>query len=196
MALPKSGWTEAEYLAFERASDIKHELMDGEVRAMSGANERHNLIVASTLASLFTQLRGKGCKIYPSDMRVRVGLRREFTYPDLSIVCGMPIMADDYNDTLLNPTVIIEVLSASTESYDRGRKFTRYRTIESLQEYILIAQDYVQIERFVRQANNQWLLTDLQRVDGIIELMSVGCTLAAADVYEQVTFENSPPPET
>lgn len=188
---PKRRWTEAEYLAFERASHEKHELIDGEIVAMSGASENHNLIATSTLSSLFTQLRKGSCKIYPSDMRVRVGKYRQYTYPNMSIVSGKPIFADDQKDTLLNPTAIIEVHSPSTEGYDRGDKFALYRTLNTLQEYTLISQNRVRIERYVRQPDNQWLLSEIQQLDDRMELTSVGCTLTADDVYEHINFENT-----
>ncbi len=190
-SLTKHRWTEAEYLAFERASQEKHELIDGEIVAMSGASENHNLIATNTLSSLFTQLRKGSCKIYPSDMRVRVGKYRQYTYPDMSIVCGKPIFADDQKDTLLNPTALIEVLYPSSEGYDRGDKFALYRTLTTLQEYILISQNRVRIERYVRQPDNQWLLSEIQQPDDRMELTSVGCTLAASDVYEQINFESA-----
>ncbi len=189
-SLPKHRWTEAEYLAFERASEEKHELIDGEIVSMSGASESHNLIATSTLSSLFSQLRKGTCKIYPGDMRVRIGKRRQYTYPDMSIVCDKPVFADEQKDTLLNPTVIIEVLSPSTQAYDRGDKFMLYRTLASLQEYILISQNRIHIGRYVCQPDNQWLLSEIQQLDGRIELTSVGCTLVTADVYEQLNFEN------
>ncbi len=189
-SLPKHRWTEAEYLAFERESEEKHELIDGEIVLMSGASENHNLITTSTLSSLFSQLRKKPCKVYPSDMRVRVGKTRQYTYPDMSIVCDKPLFADDHKDMLLNPTVIIEVLSSSTERYDRGDKFMLYRTLAPLQEYVLISQNRVQIERYIRQPDSMWLFSEIQHIDDRIELTAIGCTLAAADVYEQITFEN------
>jgi Uma2 family endonuclease len=196
MALAKPRWTEAQYLAFERASEEKHEFIDGEVVAMSGASENHNLIVASTIGNLLTQVRKKMCKIFPSDMRVRVVPRKLYAYPDISIVCGNILLANDENrDTLLNPTVIVEVLSPSTEAYDRGKKFIHYRTLESLQEYILIAQDHVHIERFVRQPTNEWLLSEIYHIDSNLELAAIGCQLSAASVYEQVTFEDNPADE-
>ncbi len=189
-SLPKQRYTEEEYLAFERASTEKHELIDGEIVAMTGASEHHNLITTSTLSSLFVQLHKKTCKVYPSDMRVRVS-RRQYTYPDITVLCGASVLADDdYHDTLLNPTIIIEVLSPSTEAYDRGSKFTLYRNLPSLQEYILISQDHIQIERYVRQPDQQWLLSEIKILDGVMELTNIGCTLSAADVYEQITFDN------
>jgi len=188
--LPKHRWTEAEYLAFELASQEKHEFIDGEIVAMSGASEDHNLIATSTLSSLFMQLRKGSCKVYPSDMRVRVGKSRQYTYPDVSIVCGKPLFASDQKDTLLNPIVIIEVLSSSTEAYDRGDKFMLYRTLKSLQEYILISQSRIQIEHYIRQPNNQWLLSEIKQLDDSIQLTSVGCKLLASDVYEQIEFND------
>lgn len=157
---------------------------------MTRASERHNLITTSTLSVLFAQLRKKPCKVYPSDMRVRVS-RRQYTYADITVVCGASVLADDdYNDTLLNPTLIIEILSPSTEGHDRGDKFRLYRTIPSLQEYILISQNRIQIERYVRQPDGQWLMADIKTPDSSLELNSIGCTLSAADVYEQITFDN------
>ena len=189
-SLPKQRWTEAEYLAFERASQEKHEFIDGEIVSMSRASENHNLIATSTLSSLFTQIRKGPCKIYPSDMRVRVGKSRQYTYPDISIVCGKPLFAGDQKDTLLNPIVVVEVLSSSTEAYDRGDKFILYRTLASLQEYILISQSRIHIERYIRQPDNQWLLSEIKELDGSIHLNSVGCTLLASDVYEQIDFSD------
>lgn len=181
-SLPKQRYTEAEYLAFERASSEKHELIYGEIVATTRASERHNLIMASTLGSLLTQLRKKPCKVYPSVMRVRVS-HRQYTYPYITVVWDVSVLADDdYQDTLLNPTVIIEILSPSTEAYDRGYEFTLYRTLQSLQEYILIAQNRAQIERYIRQPDQQWLLSEVKTLDGIIELTTIGCSLSAADV--------------
>ncbi|MBC6937727.1 MAG: Uma2 family endonuclease [Chloroflexi bacterium] len=179
--------TVEEYLAFERASETKHEYIDGEIVAMTGAKENHNLVAGSTYATLYAQLRQRPCKVYPSDMRVKTG-DGQYTYPDIIAVCGEAAFEDDERDTLLNPTVIIEVLSPSTEKYDRGKKFQHYRTMESLQEYLLIAQDSVHIEHYVRQGE-QWVLTDFASLDAIVMLPSVDCTLALSDVYEKVSFE-------
>lgn len=181
--------TEAEYLAFERQSEIKHQFIDGEIYAMSGASEDHNLVVGNILASVRPQIRGKKCKIYPSDMKVRTPATGSYTYPDVTVVCGESQFDDKQKDVLLNPTVIIEVLSPSTEGFDRGLKFQRYREIDSLQEYILIAQDSPHIERFLRQGNGQWLLSEADGLDASLELTSIGCTLKLEEVYEQVSFE-------
>ena len=189
MALPKF-MTPEEYLRLERASQEKHEYFKGEIFAMTGASENHNIVVSSTLATLYGQLRKKPCQIYPSDMRVRIPATGLYTYPDISVVCGTPEFEDDGLDTLLNPIVIIEVLSASTEQYDRGKKFQHYRTIGSLHEYILIAQDSIRIEHFARQGN-QWILTDAKTSDTVLALPSIDCTLALSDVYEKVNFDDT-----
>ena len=189
-ALPQDpvAMTETEYLDFERASEFKHEFIDGEVFAMTGASERHNLISVSTLAALYSQLRGGSCKVYPADMRLKVQASGLYTYPDISIVCGDAQFGDERLDTLLNPTVLIEILSPSTERYDRGRKFQDYRKLPSLREYVLIAQDAPHVERYRLQDNGNWELADAEGLDARLELTSIGCTLALADIYEQVTF--------
>ncbi len=187
MALPRSFMTAQEYLAFERGSAEKHEYMDGVVFAMTGASRNHNLIAGSAYAMLYAQLRQRPCEIYPSDMRVKTRSAVLYTYPDIIIVCGTPEFEDHTLDTLLNPTVIIEVLSPSTEMYDRGKKFQHYRTILSLQEYVLIAQDSARIEHYRRQGE-QWLLTDIAGLEAIVGLPAVECSLSLSDVYEKVSF--------
>ncbi|MFN8451812.1 MAG: Uma2 family endonuclease [Anaerolineae bacterium] len=184
--------TVEEYLAFERASEEKHEYLNGEIFMMSGASRHHNIIQINVAASLHAQLRQRSCTAFPSDMRVRISTGL-YTYPDISVVCDPPQYDEsEYQDTLLNPTLIVEVLSPSTESFDRGRKFQHYRALASLQEYVLIAQDSAHIERYLRQPNDEWLLADATGLDASIELSSIGCTLVLADVYEKVTFEDSP----
>lgn len=150
--------TEEEYLAFERQSDIKHEYLNGEIFAMSDASRKHNLICVSTSNALFDLLINAPCEIYQSDMRVKVRTGRLYTYPDMVVACGEPEFTKE--GTLLNPVVITEVLSPSTEIYDRGKKFQYYQEIESLREYILVSQDEPHIEHFHRQDNNAWLYTD------------------------------------
>jgi len=150
VALPqKMRMSESEYLEFERKNETKHEFMDGEVFAMTGASRAHNLISIQTAALLINQLRGKNCEVYAADMRVKISSKK-YLYPDVSVVCGEVQLSDDKFDNLLNPTVIIEVLSDTTEAYDRGTKFQNYRKLESLQEYVLIAQDKPYIERYMR----------------------------------------------
>jgi Uma2 family endonuclease len=180
--------TAEDYLTYERSSTEKHEYYAGQIVALAGASEQHNLIASSVLATLYSQLRKRPCQVYPSDMRVRIQRTGLYTYPDISVVCGQSIFEDASRDTLLNPAVIIEILSPSTESYDRGKKFQNYRTIETLQEYILIAQDAQQIDHYVRQPDYLWLLSFVSESHETITLSSIDCTLAVADVYEKVTF--------
>lgn len=180
--------TEAEYLQFERAHELKHEFHAGEVLAMTGASRAHNLICTNLVITLGTQLRGQPCEVYANDMRVRVQPARLYTYPDISVACDEPQFTDDHVDTLINPTLIIEVLSPSTERYDRGRKFQHYREVSSLREYVLIAQDSPRIERFLRRDSGLWELTDAHGLDASLNLESIGCTLTLADAYERITF--------
>lgn len=182
-ALPKLFISAADFLEGERSSKIKHEYFAGEVFAMAGASERHNLIAGNTFASLHAQLRRRTCNVYPSDMRIKISQTGLYTYPDIAVVCGAAQFEDD---TLLNPTLIVEVLSPSTESYDRGRKFQHYRTLESLTDYLLVAQDGVHIEHFTRQADNRWVLTEVDQIDALLSLPTIACDLALADVYEKV----------
>jgi len=176
-----------EYLALERRSETKNEYLNGEIFAMAGASRSHNLIAGNAFAVLHQQLRGRGCEVYTNDMRVLAPAADLLTYPDVLVVCGDPQLADEELDTLLNPTLIIEVLSPSTESYDRGRKFASYRTIPSFVEYLLLAQDRVSAEHFVKQQNGGWLLTEANRFEDVLDLPSIGCTLAMRDTYDRVS---------
>jgi Uma2 family endonuclease len=195
---PKTYLTPEEYLAIERKAETKSEYFNGEmfplrgaskphdVFAMVGASRKHNLIAANIIIALGQQLRNKPCELYPSDMRVRVPATGLYTYPDVVVACGEPKFEDDYFDTLLNPVLIVEVLSPSTASYDRIKKFGYYRTIESLSEYLLIAQDEYKVEQYVKQADGRWLLSDIRLLESVVELPSVQCTLRLADVYAKV----------
>jgi Uma2 family endonuclease len=187
-ALPKIYFTPNEYLAWERKQETKHEYWAGEVYAMAGASERHNLISLNFGAELRTQLRSRGCRVYPGDMRIRIPVTGLYTYADVTVVCGRPEFDDSELDTLLNPTLIVEVLSKSTESYDRGTKFQNYRSLASLTDYLLVAQDRPQIEHYARQGDNQWLLTEVTGLETSIALPSLGCTISLADVYDLVEF--------
>jgi Uma2 family endonuclease len=189
-ALPKTTWTVESYLAFERQSDIRHEFRDGEIYAMSGASRNHNRIASNVNGIFFSQLATSPCEAFQSDLRVRVS-PSNYTYPDVVVVCGEAQFEDKEVDTLLNPTVIIEVLSPSTESYDRGDKFRRYRGLDSLQEYVLIAQDNYYIEHYVRQSEGQWLFSEAAQPDDVVVLPSINCTLLLSQVYQKVTFEET-----
>jgi Uma2 family endonuclease len=181
--------TAAEYLVRERAAITKSEYSKGEIRPMPGASRKHNLISTNILASLHIQLRKQPCEVYPSDMRVKVETSGLITYPDISVVCGEPRFDDGYKDTLLNPTVLIEVLSPSTSAYDRGEKFENYRLIASLQEYLLVAQEKMQVECYSRQPDSTWIFTEFKRAGDHFVLASIGCTLALEDIYEKVTID-------
>lgn len=184
---PKPRFTPEEYLARERESESKSEYLAGEIFAMSGASRRHNLITGNIFAALHAQLRKSGvCEVYAHDMRLRAPVADLYTYPDVVVACGEPRFEDAELDTLLDPTLIVEVLSKSTEGYDRGAKFEHYRTLPSLSEYLLVAQDRIHVERFLREAADRWVLTETDELASILELPSLGCTLSLADVYDRV----------
>jgi len=178
--------TPEEYLSMERQAEYKSEYFDGEIFAMAGASEAHNQIVINVLIEIGTQFKKRPCKVYANDMRVKVSPTGLYTYPDIVAVCEQRHFDDDQKDTLLNPTVIIEVLSSSTADYDRGTKFEQYRSLDSLKEYILIAQDKCHIEHYVRQANHQWVLSETNDLQDMMELPSIQCSLAVYDVYDKV----------
>lgn len=176
-----------DYLAAERRAETKSEYLDGEVFAMSGASRSHNLVALNAAAALHGQLKGRPCETYAGDMRVHIPATGLYTYPDVTVVCGEPRFDDSELDTLLNPTLLIEVLSPSTEGYDRGKKFAHYRTLESLREYVLVAQEEARVELFTRQDDGHWLLSEASRLDEAIPLASIGCELRLADVYERLS---------
>lgn len=180
--------TPEEYLAFERESDVKHEYVAGEVFAMVGAKEDHNLIVSNVLSWLRPQLRGRGCRIYPSDMRVKVAPLGIYMYPDVVVICGTPQFEDDSRDTLLNPTLLIEVLSPSTAQYDRGLKFRRYQLLPSFAEYLLIAQDRATVEHRLRRPDGSWDTAITTDLDGTLTLPTIACNLPLSAIYEDVAW--------
>jgi Uma2 family endonuclease len=178
--------TPQEYLAIERGAQYKSEYFDGEMFAMAGASPAHNQITTNVVGELHPQLKKRPCYVYANDMRVKVSATGLYTYPDIVALCGPARFDDNQKDTLLNPTVIIEVLSESTEAYDRGKKFQHYRALESLQEYVLIAQQECRVEHYLRQPGNQWTLTETQDLSEVIQLSSIQCQLALADIYDKV----------
>jgi Uma2 family endonuclease len=178
--------TTEEYLAFERGIEIKHEYFAGEIFAMVGASKRHNLITANVIRVLGNQLVERPCNVYPSDMRVKVRSTGKYTYPDVVVACFEEEFDDAEKDTLLNPVVIIEVLSESTEAYDRGKKFEQYQQIESLIEYILITQEPYRVEQYVRQSNREWRYSEYHNAEDIVRISVIGCELALTDVYIKV----------
>ncbi|HEX8069721.1 MAG TPA: Uma2 family endonuclease [Pyrinomonadaceae bacterium] len=185
---PTTYLTPEEYLALERKVVYKSEYIDGVIVAMTGASRKHNLITFNITRELSQQLRGRPCEGYASDMRVRVPSPRVYTYPDVVVVCGEPQFEDEQVDTLLNPTLIVEVLSESTERYDRGKKFGFYRTIGSLAEYLLVAQDECRVEQYVKQPDGRWLLSDYYTPEDVIKLNSIQCQLALKEVYDKVAW--------
>ena len=188
-SLPKSQFTPEEYLAIDRQSEHKNEYFDGEIFAMTGASRKHNLISINVATSLNSQLADRDCEVYASDMRVKVSPTGLCTYPDVVVVCGEPQFEDKEIDTLLNPTAILEVLSKTTEGYDRGDKFEHYRSIESLSEVMLIAQDKHHVEHYKRQEGSQWILTETNSLQDRIKLTSINCELALSDVYKKVSID-------
>jgi len=184
--------SEQEYLRREREAAYKSEYFQGEVFARVGGSPNHSLIAANFVREAGNALKGKPCLVFTSDLRVRVDPSGLYTYPDASIVCGELQFADDQRDTLTNPTVIIEVLSESTEKYDRGRKANSYRQIASLQELVLVAQDRPHVERFTRQATGDWLFHEERDLEALFELPSMGFSIALAEIYRNVQF---PPDE-
>ncbi len=178
-----------EYLRLERQAEYKSEYLNGEIFAMGGASETHNLIAGNIFGELRQQLKDRPCRAYVSDMRVKVRATGLYTYPDVVVVCGEPEFEDAEVDTLLNPTMLIEVLSPSTERYDRIAKTSYYRTIDSLAEHLLVAQDEIRLEQYIRQPNEQWLLIEYLNVDSAVRLASIECTLKLSDVYDRITFE-------
>jgi Uma2 family endonuclease len=175
-------------LEAERASEYKNEYFNGEVFAMSGASRKHNLIAFNVSGILHRQLRNRNCEAYTGDIRVKVNFTGLYTYPDVVMVCGEPQFEDDHEDTLLNPTVIIEILSKSTEHDDRGKKFENYRRAASLSDYLLIAQDTVSVEHYMRQKQNQWLFSEYKEMQKIIRLDFVACELTTDEIYEKIVF--------
>jgi Uma2 family endonuclease len=180
-------YTPQEYLALERGSPIKNEYYDGAIFAMAGTSREHNLIAGNLHGEIRAALRGRPCEVYVSDMRVLVSRTGLYTYPDVVAVCGEQRFEGSEVATLLTPTVIIEVLSASTEAYDRGKKFGHYRRFESLREYVLVAQDEVRVERYTRRGD-EWILTDLIRLEDILHLESIGVTVPVREIYARVEF--------
>lgn len=185
-AVPKTLMSAEDYLAFERQSEFRHEFYRGEIFQMSGASREHNLIVTNAVRSVSSQLRGKNCETYSNDMRVHTPITGLYTYPDVVVVCDEPEFSDADFDTLLNPVVLIEVLSPSTADYDRGKKFWHYQSIASLREYLLIAQDEIKIEHLIKQSDGRWDVREYNSPETEIELSSVGIQLKVSEIYERV----------
>lgn len=179
-------FTPQEYLEFERNSEIRHEYLDGEIYEMADANRRHNLISANIVRVLGNQIFDRDCNVYGSDMRVKITATEKYTYPDVVAVCGEEDFEDSTEDTLLNPMLIVEVLSKSTEAYDRGAKFEYYQTIESLQEYVLISQEPFRVEQYIRKESNVRTYFEFRKAEDVVQLISISCTLTLRDIYHKI----------
>ena len=181
--------TPEEYLALERKATIKSEYLNGEILAMSGASNAHNLITLDIGTELNIQLRGRECLVYTNDMRIRTSPKGTYFYSDVVVVCSEPQFEDNVFDTLLNPILVIEVLSPSTEVYDKGEKFLQYQELASLREYILVSQDRVRVEHY-RLIKTQWVQTEFHTPDDVLFLGSIECELPLRDIYRRVAFSD------
>lgn len=190
MAYPPQGFCTPEaYLTFERASETKHEYLNGQISETARVNARHVLLVTNLVGELGLQLKAGPCNVYSSALRVRTAPTGLYTYPDVIVLCEEPRFSDDQEDTLRNPALIIEVLSESTKDYDRGDKFEQYRTIDSFVEYLLVAQDRPHVEHYMRQPDGSWLLQETNNLEDTIQLKSVPCSLRMADIYSKIEFQ-------
>jgi Uma2 family endonuclease len=184
-------FTPEQYLALERKASFKSEYNNGFIWAMAGASDEHNTISMNLAGGIWSQLKGRPCKVYGSDMRVCVNPSGLYTYPDVTAVCGERKFLEDKRDTLLNPTMIAEVLSPTTEAYDRGGKFAQFRRLPSLHEYVLIAQDEVLVERCKRKGE-EWVLKEFRSLDELLRLESINCEISLRDIYAKVEFSDEP----
>jgi Uma2 family endonuclease len=182
--------TPDEYLAAERLSDYRSEYLDGGVYPMTGGSVSHVLITGNLIVELGAQLRARPCRVFPIDMKVRLPDSRKFFYPDVMVVCGELQFHDNRKDIILNPDAVIEVLSPSTEAFDRGAKFEAYQTIESLKEYVLVAQDKPRVEQFVRRDGGKWSYTAVEGLESSLALPSIEGSLNLSAVYDKVDFNS------
>jgi Uma2 family endonuclease len=180
----------ADYVAAEMTAESKHEFVEGHIFAMAGGTAIHAALVAAVTAQLWSQLRGNPCRVYSSDLRVRMREADVASYPDVTIVCGEVIRDNEDRHSTTNPSVIVEVLSRGTEGYDRGKKFGYYRTLSTLQEYILVSQHQIQIERYVRNADNSWTMT-VFGPGGNAVVAAIGCTISVDELYAGLTLDDS-----
>ncbi|AFY62536.1 Uma2 family endonuclease [Synechococcus sp. PCC 6312] len=184
----KSFYSPEEYLEIEEKSDLKHEYRDGEIIEMAGGTTNHNEIAGNFYTFLKLALKGKKYRIYFGDVRLWIPQYRQFTYPDVMVIQGEPIYEGKGTTTITNPMLIVEVLSPSTQDYDRGTKFTRYRSIPELRDYILIDQDQFAIEQFTKNPEGQWILTDIHGEDSSLVFASLDLQIRLKDIYEGVKF--------
>ena len=191
----KRKYTLEEYFALELSANERYEFWHGEVFCMSGVSATHALIETNLITLLNTNLRGRGCRVFPANMRIKVPSLPPYRYADLAVLCGQPIFETIGGvDVLINPTLIVEVLSESTEAYDRGDKFTHYKSIPSFREYLLVAQHRPHLTQYVRQEDDSWRYVEVNEISARLHLPSVDCGLALSEVYQDVTFPMEPPP--
>lgn len=191
-SLPKHRYSLEEYFELERVSEAKYEYFDGEVFAMSGASPEHEAVFGNVFTALRNQLRGRSCYVFSSNLRVKVPTAPPYRYPDLTALCGQP----EYETiggirALTNPTLIVEVLSSSTEGYDRGDKFAHYKSIESFSEYLLIAQHRPHVTHYVKQTDGSWSYEDANAISNTLNLPTIDCILSLSEVYQDVSFETA-----
>lgn len=191
---PRERYTRQQYLELEAAAEVKHEFHAGEILAMSGGSYEHSRITANLIREAGLRLKGTPCFVLESNMRVRLAVDDRYVYPDATIVCGQPQFdpEDKNRTTILNPKVVIEVLSGGTEAYDRGTKFTAYRDLKSLEEYVLVSQDRPLVETFVRQAEGFWLFSAAHGQQAVVPLRSVGIEVPLSEIYAGLTFAAQP----
>lgn len=191
-AQPVPFYTLEQYLELERKADFKSEYVSGQIFAMAGGSPNHSAIIGNVTGAAWFHLRGKPCRIFNSDLRVTVMQTGLSTYPDVTVVCGETHYHPLDEDSVINPTVIFEVLSPTTEAYDRGGKWAHYRRLESLQEYVLVSQDKALAEHYVREADGAWKFTEASGLEGVLNLPSLGCALPLTEIYDKVTFDALP----
>jgi len=186
-SLPNPRYTPGQYLEMDRNADRRSEYVNGEILSMAGASREHTLIVTNLVREVSGRLRRRPYETYSNDMRVKISPSR-YTYPDLTVVCGTPGFADKNFDVLLNPSVIMEVLSPTTEKDDRSWKFAHYRRLATLKDYVMLSQYRPVLEHYTRQADDQWVLTEIRELEGVLRLPSIGCDLPLSEIYERVEF--------
>lgn len=191
-AQPKLRFTLEEYLEMDRNSDERLEYWDGEVFSMSGVSDEHSQIEVNLIVSLDTRLSERGCRVFPADMRIKVPSLPPYRYGDVSALCGEPQFEEiDGVDVLINPALIIEILSKSTEARDRGKKFTHYKSIPSFSEYLLVSQNSPNVSQFIRQGDGFWLHREFNSLEDLVKLAFCDCELSLREIYRRVKFDAS-----
>ncbi len=194
-AQPKPFYTPEHYVELERDAEFKNEYLSGQIFAMAGGSPKHSKIISNVNGSAWSRLRGSSCQVYNNDLRVTIMQTGLKTYPDLTVVCGEAHFHPLDKDSLINPTVLFEVLSPTTEAYDRGEKWAHYRQLDSLQEYLLVSQDKALVEHYVRQEDGSWNFTAISDIQVSVTLPCLGCELPLTEIYDRVTFEEGKPAE-